>query len=212
MLIVVYSCKKPDPAPTPQARVKISYSGGSTIGDTMKFQCDALSGSTYLWQFGNGDTSTLAAPSYVYYKMGVYTVTLVINHSADTINNASKVLTISIGANKLHAVTNAYTWKGNYSSHDNTGMQPDTAYNMNDTTFSVTLLTDTAISMWGETLKFVRPATNAPNRTVVFAYGNAGSVNEYWSRLTYHYDTDTVAYENYTGSSHGYMIKSYHTP
>ncbi|MFB0923946.1 MAG: PKD domain-containing protein, partial [Vicingaceae bacterium] len=36
-------------------------------------------GDTYLWDFGDGGTSTQFSPSYIYYNPGVYTVTLTVN-------------------------------------------------------------------------------------------------------------------------------------
>ena len=45
---------------------------------TVQFTNNSLYASTYLWDFGDGGTSTQPQPSYTYYNPGVYTVTLTV--------------------------------------------------------------------------------------------------------------------------------------
>ena len=45
------------------------------------FNNTSLAAQTYLWNFGDGNTSTVASPSYTYNTAGTYTVTLIANNS-----------------------------------------------------------------------------------------------------------------------------------
>ena len=47
------------------------------IGDAIRFTNLSDSATSYLWQFGDGNTSTLASPSHSYASPGLYTVSLI---------------------------------------------------------------------------------------------------------------------------------------
>ncbi len=48
----------------------------SKSGSTVTFSNQSINGNNYLWDFGNGITSTLANPTYTYQNLGTYTVCL----------------------------------------------------------------------------------------------------------------------------------------
>jgi PKD repeat protein len=52
------------------------------------------SAGTYLWNFGNGGTSTAANPNYTYTNAGTYTVTLTVTNSNNCVAVSSKVVTV----------------------------------------------------------------------------------------------------------------------
>jgi Zn-dependent metalloprotease len=58
----------------------ITYSCSSPV--TVQFTNQSTNGTSYVWNFGDGTTSTLAAPSHTYSSAGVYTVSLITNGSA----------------------------------------------------------------------------------------------------------------------------------
>ncbi|MDW8031638.1 MAG: PKD domain-containing protein [Candidatus Bipolaricaulota bacterium] len=49
---------------------------------------------SYLWDFGDGKTSTEASPSYAYEKAGTYTVTLTVTDNEGATNSASVTITV----------------------------------------------------------------------------------------------------------------------
>ncbi|MBS1781082.1 MAG: PKD domain-containing protein [Bacteroidetes bacterium] len=58
----------------------ISWSDDPVWGEAVSFYSDAPITSTYLWDFGNGRTSTLMQPKYTYGKAGNYTISLTLDH------------------------------------------------------------------------------------------------------------------------------------
>ena len=51
------------------------------IPDPVIFNNGSLNGNTYFWNFGDGNTSTVADPIHYYTSPGVYTVTLIVSDS-----------------------------------------------------------------------------------------------------------------------------------
>jgi large repetitive protein len=51
------------------------------IGDSVKFTNQSDSATSYLWKFGDGNTSTLVNPSHIYSSPGIYNVKLIIYRS-----------------------------------------------------------------------------------------------------------------------------------
>lgn len=68
-------------------------------GGLVTFNNTSIGGSTYLWDFGDASTSTIASPTKVYAAAGTYTVKL----TATNANNCSEVITrtITIFANPV---------------------------------------------------------------------------------------------------------------
>jgi PKD repeat protein len=62
---------------------------------TISFTNTAQNASTYLWNFGDGTSSTLPAPTHTYASAGTYTVTQTVTNST---GSASGSGTINIGA------------------------------------------------------------------------------------------------------------------
>lgn len=58
----------------------ISWSKDPVWGEAVSFYSDAPITSTYLWDFGNGHTSTLMQPKYTYGRAGNYTISLTLDH------------------------------------------------------------------------------------------------------------------------------------
>lgn len=76
-------------APLPTANFLGQGSGCAPL--TVSFTNTSLQGSTYLWSFGDGGTSTADNPTYIYNVPGVYTVTLTAYGMGGVTNSFTKV-------------------------------------------------------------------------------------------------------------------------
>ncbi len=63
--------------------------------DTVAFTNTTTGGTSYNWNFGDGDTSTMANPVHIYAADGTYTVTLISNNAcgADTVSHTVTIVT-----------------------------------------------------------------------------------------------------------------------
>ncbi len=63
------------PKPVSSIPAQVSFCSG----DTVHFLNTSLNATTYLWNFGDGDTSSLFTPTHIYADSGTYHVTLICN-------------------------------------------------------------------------------------------------------------------------------------
>ena len=70
---------------------------------SVHFENRSLGGRSYLWEFGDGSTSTIAHPSHVYKKRGVYQVTLTVNNGNGCIDRTDRSVRIDEDYNLLAA-------------------------------------------------------------------------------------------------------------
>lgn len=92
LTVFVSGCSKSDPAPAPIASFTWS-SQNLTAPATVSFTNTSINGSSYVWDFGDGGSSTLLSPTYTYSKGGTYTVRLTVNGQGGT-NTSSQSITI----------------------------------------------------------------------------------------------------------------------
>ena len=64
------------------------------LGEIVQFSSDATNVESWLWNFGDGNTSTLANPGYIYTNSGDYEVTLVVVTNEGCIATAINTVTI----------------------------------------------------------------------------------------------------------------------
>ncbi|PCI94667.1 MAG: hypothetical protein COB15_13495 [Flavobacteriales bacterium] len=69
----------------------ITYS--CSTPSTITFTNNSINGTSYLWSFGDGNTSTTTSPSHTYTSTGVYTVTLITNGSSSCGTNDTTIKT-----------------------------------------------------------------------------------------------------------------------
>ena len=62
---------------------------------TVSFNNSSLGGTTYLWNFGDGSTSTQQSPSHTYIMGGTYTVTMSVTNTCGTTTSTQQVALIS---------------------------------------------------------------------------------------------------------------------
>lgn len=64
--------------------------------DTVSFKDKSMATpDSWLWNFGDGETSTLQNPTHIYYAAGAYPVTLLATKGADTISSAVQTIYVS---------------------------------------------------------------------------------------------------------------------
>jgi gliding motility-associated-like protein len=98
---------------TVYAKPKAAFTANNNavcIGDTVRFTNLSDSATSYLWQFGDGNTSTLVQPTHQYKDAGLYTVKLIIFRN----NPSGSVCTDSIS----QQVQVASTLPGTFSASD----------------------------------------------------------------------------------------------
>ncbi|MBL7963890.1 MAG: gliding motility-associated C-terminal domain-containing protein [Flavobacteriales bacterium] len=79
-----------------QAIIGINGPGYVCIPDAAQFTNNSNGGSAYFWTFGDGNTSTLFAPTHVYATPGTYTVTMVLNDTTGCLANDTASITINV--------------------------------------------------------------------------------------------------------------------
>ncbi|RYE13311.1 MAG: PKD domain-containing protein, partial [Sphingobacteriales bacterium] len=77
------------------------------IGDTLRLANSSDNASAYLWQFGDGNTSTLSQPTYIYRSPGTYTVTLISyrNNASGNVCTDSMQQTVTVMSTQTGLVT-----------------------------------------------------------------------------------------------------------
>lgn len=80
------------------ARFNMSDSVGNCPPLNVSFTNASSGGSSYLWDFGNGSTSTSFSPSNVYSAPGVYTVRLVVSNATGCRDTLTRTVRVNSGA------------------------------------------------------------------------------------------------------------------
>ncbi|HEB62331.1 MAG TPA: PKD domain-containing protein, partial [Bacteroidetes bacterium] len=82
-MLFVVSCKDDTP-PEPPVQVGFKYAPENPIaGDLITFTNSSNGGTTFAWDFGDGNTSTDKNPTHTYTKSGKYTVVLKVDNKDD---------------------------------------------------------------------------------------------------------------------------------
>ncbi len=76
LLAALYSCKKPEACFT-------ASSTNVKVGEPITFSDCSKNGANYLWDFGNGETSTEARPVFAFETFGTYTVSLTVSNKKE---------------------------------------------------------------------------------------------------------------------------------
>ncbi len=79
----------------------------SSTGSTVNFSNLSQYGNTYLWDFGDGNTSTQQNPANTYAANGTYTVTLIVYNScgSDTATQTVDVTSVGVLTNNVNNIT-----------------------------------------------------------------------------------------------------------
>ncbi|MCF8427792.1 MAG: PKD domain-containing protein [Bacteroidia bacterium] len=142
---------------------KFNYVNNSCSNRDVQFEDSSTLATSYLWEFGDGDTSTLVNPNHTYLKDSIYTVRLTINgtisYSKDvTVATTPFVPSISYTKN----CNNQYTFLG-----------PLAGQNLNYTWVFDTTSYGNSTNLQNPTRYFTKPG-NTSVFVMVFSYGRCG--------------------------------------
>ena len=84
IFLVFIGCKKDEPKVNSKACFDYSPNDNIKVGDTLTFANCSENAIKYIWDFGDGDTSTLKFPYHTYYSAGNYKVTLSASNESST--------------------------------------------------------------------------------------------------------------------------------
>jgi len=77
------------------------------LPDTIQFNNASTGGSSYLWDFGNGDTSTQINPSETYINVGVYNVSLIVQNTSSCSDTLVALRYVMLGPPVIDSLTNS---------------------------------------------------------------------------------------------------------
>jgi PKD repeat protein len=110
--------------PTPVANFQ-SYI--SISGDTAYLADNSIDAWTWLWNFGDGGTSTIQNPYHVYSANGLYNISLIVSNGYGCIDTTSKpaFVKINVGVNELSLNSSVQIFPNPFSSEINIGISPE---------------------------------------------------------------------------------------
>jgi len=98
-IFIFYGCKKDKPEPDAGSSPVADFTTADTIvncGVTVSFFDLSTNATSWLWLFGDGDSSALKNPTHVYQAGGTYTVTLIVsNNFGFDINIKTNFITVN---------------------------------------------------------------------------------------------------------------------
>lgn len=163
LIAIVTGCTKgkdtPAHIPTSSATVShISIDYPTFAGDSTCMYSNAAGAATYSWDFGDGQTTTLAAPCHTYSIAGNYTVMLTLD--GDISRRASGVASVKPAPGFSAEIGGMHTWRHFLEITGDT-VTGDTVYHYPDTSFPITYLSTTSVSVLGIHIPCTHSASNA---------------------------------------------------
>ncbi|WP_158798026.1 PKD domain-containing protein [Pedobacter sp. L105] len=113
----ISACKKDNTAPAPAADFSFDGITGSNIavtqGTSNTVSNHSTNGSTYLWDFGDGTTSTEATPYITFKKGGNITISLTVKNSKGESSIQKKQVKVLVPTIHQITITDINKWVGN---------------------------------------------------------------------------------------------------
>ncbi|MBW6490159.1 MAG: PKD domain-containing protein [Lentimicrobium sp.] len=178
-IVSLSSCKKDDPDPPKNPIASFQFALSTTNYLEVTFTNYSQNATSYEWNFGDGQTSTVESPVHTFAAPGTFTVVLTAKNSANV--SATYSATIEIKdpneALALLAGETSKTWKlfregsslgvgpdaanaRSWFALENTGARPCVYYHEFTFTREMSFIFDDKGSFWGETAVFSGTANN----------------------------------------------------
>jgi PKD repeat protein len=108
--------------PTPKALFEAYPREAKNLKQVFKFLNNSIDGDTYLWDFGDGNTSSDENPAHVYKEPGIFTVSLYVwsDHSCPDTLVLEKLINVMEGEGNT-VFPNVFKWNGTGPSGGNWG-------------------------------------------------------------------------------------------
>lgn len=136
-------------------------------------------GSTYLWDFGDGITSTDSMPIHVFANGGAYNVTLTVN--SDIVNSSGKAVIIIKDPVYTYLIHGLHSWHGTKKI-----MSFSTSTNGFDTTFAINYVNPIAIAIEKDTLQYIAALSDSN----ILYFRNTGSF--YYNAVTFNHTNNSI--------------------
>ena len=199
-IIVLYGCKKQDAEVGQSFTYDFTYTTNAVVGDSVQFFSTAPVAKTYLWQFGDGGSSTEAAPNHIFGHRDSFEVTLTVDGKTEFA--CTKPVRIREDPIYTSAMCGPKTW------HHNVvvlfGGRHDTTFYA-DESFPVVYLNKLTVAVKSDTLVF----SDNFNSTLFF-YRPFFNIDGESHSLNYDYRTGTLNYL-ISSSGVGSRIEKYYT-
>ena len=137
LLVLFFGCSKDNSSSTPAPTADFTYLGANAPApSTVTFNSSVTNVSSYLWDFGDNSSSTLANPQHLYIAGGVYTVKLSVTGPGGS-TSISKTININPALNnvkitKVTVINIPFTKPGGTSGWDLDGTGPDVYFQIQD--------------------------------------------------------------------------------
>ncbi len=135
---LLFSCKKD----RKDFVYSFSYSGMKLLGSPIQFESNALGNEQLKWIVDDSISFNTTILEYRFQQSGLHKVTLIVNNNKE--NAITQELQIAIGAERL---AGTHLWKRTVTDLY-VSQQIDTTYMLGDTTFAISAITDSIISVF----------------------------------------------------------------
>jgi hypothetical protein len=202
VMALASGCGEKVPLPATNSTYEISYSGNLALGDTIQFQSSTPAGKQVLWKFGDGESALEASPKHVYYSLAhngntIVEDTVILIVDNDIYKPNMKFFVLKPGVEKL---AGNFSWKGGYFKMYGNCCPGLTDHGLNDTTFAISIVSETSIKTWGTVLPYLPDSNYYSNDR-----SSAGKYNGTWIRRT----PDTLFFRQRAGSADGWAETTY---
>jgi hypothetical protein len=197
-VLILYGCKKHDPPEGQSFAYDFTYTTNAVVGDSVRFFSTVPGAKTYLWQFGDGGSSTEASPYHVFGHRDSFAVTLIVDGKTDFA--CTKPVRIREDPMYTRDMCGSKTWR--HSLVVLLGSRRDTTFFADDS-FPVVYLNKLSVALKTDTLVF----SDKFNTTLYF-YRQVFLIDGESHSLNYDYRTGQLSYQ-ITSSGLGSRIERY---
>ena len=168
---------------------RILYSGRQVAGEAMTFHYTTfllLPVATYLWDFGDGSTSTDSIPTHVYLHSGHFQVHLIVNNDTSQIDSLSGGLTIHDDPYYTNKIAKVRLLSGTVREH-HVGTSFDNTNTVINSAYEISYVSESAIFFYGDQFNYAY--TDALSGGLVFQNYFPG----HQSNITYFITNDSIS-------------------